>query len=780
MGESRKKSGWKLWAGIAALAGILCLSATMPAKAGTAINSIRLGSHPEYTRLVFDSTGDRPAKIEAPSAEGLTIRYGEVKAGNVLPKKYEARNSLVSAIALKNGSEIFISFRNPGAAVKTTVLQGSPPRAGHYRLILDFSSTPGSQAQQPAATPPRADGKEGEKSRKADPKGSRGAKSQNSAAVTPPASDGKTPSASDDAGAGPLFETADGYYSDHEQTMAQDGPQILEYYAAAVKAAPRHPNAPRAIFRSGMVSLALENPNKAEKFFQQVISDWPGNPLAFQCWVNLGKIFHQREAHIEAIEAFRSALRVSVPKSEKTEAVYNLGKEFSIVGAHKEAIESLNQCLTDDPGFYLKRPDLFKYLGESTFTLQQYDKSRDLLMRYLNLQKEYPDRDLVLAKVAEIFLHQGDQGLANRLYNYIQNHYPDSEGDYISKLRKAEIIEKRERGGPAGALVIYETLAGKKLPPALARLVSFKLASAEWKRGNSERSLELLEQALKNKMDANSQNEFKALRDKVALDFFKKSYADNNHSQVIQLYERYTPLIQSQQSQELEVQAAESYGTLKLFPSAVRIYERLLSGTKKKNEDWLLKTAQYCFQMGDMDKAAQYGRLIQSEALEPQKALLLGRICFRQEKYPDTIKTLSKLVLKQDATPAGMEPLVLYVKSQIELKKYDEAIPLAQKAVERLGEGDPEMRLQIGLLLNKCYQETKQPQKAIELMDSLLAIASSENQKDPLRYEMAKLYLGMGQKDKASEKLNELLQSTQSLWKVVAQQQLDSMQMARP
>ncbi|MEN6485269.1 MAG: hypothetical protein ABFD98_10335, partial [Syntrophobacteraceae bacterium] len=70
--------------------------------------------------------------------------------------------------------------------------------------------------------------------------------------------------------------------------------------------------------------------------------------------------------------------------------------------------------------------------------------------------------------------------------------------------------------------------------------------------------------------------------------------------------------------------------------------------------------------------------------------------------------------------------------------------------------------------------------KAIELMDSLLAIASSENQKDPLRYEMAKLYLGMGQKDKASEKLNELLQSTQSLWKVVAQQQLDSMQMARP
>ena len=124
--------------------------------------------------------------------------------------------------------------------------------------------------------------------------------------------------------------------------------------------------------------------------------------------------------------------------------------------------------------------------------------------------------------------------------------------------------------------------------------------------------------------------------------------------------------------------------------------------------------------------------------------------------------------------------MLSYVKSLMELKKYEEAIPLAQKSLDRLAEGDPEERLQVGLLLNKCFQEAKQPQKAIELMDSLLSIAPSDNQKDQLRYEMARLYTSMGQQEKAVEKLNELLQSTQSLWKVAAQQQLDSMRMARP
>ena len=817
MGGNWTHSSGKRQAQMAALAAFLCLLFPALAGAGTTISNIRLGNHSDYTRLVFDSEGDRPESVGVPTDGGLTIRYGELKTGSILPRKYNSASSAVTGIVLKNANEILVSFRGGNATVKSAFMEAEPPRPGRYRLILDVSLKPGQPSEptgtpaEPAAKPVEKAPKEAGKEKKPAPakepppppapaadtkEPARPSKSQKTAgAVSSPTSTkpgapgkGETPpqkqpgdSAPPDAvDAGPLYEMADSYFDVHQNTLAQDGNQVLEYYTAALKANPRHPNAPRALFRCGLATLA-GNPIRAEKYFQQVIAGWPNNPVAIQCWMNLGKIYHQRESYIEAIEAFRAALRAPVSKSEKTEAGYNLGRELSIVGAHKEAIESLNQCLTDDPGFYLKRPDLFKYLGESTFTLQQYDRSRDLLMRYLNLKEDYPDRDLILAKIAEIFLHQGEQALANKLYNYIQNHYRDTEGDYISRIRKAELLEKRERGGLAGALTIYEELYQKNLPPALGRLVAFKLASAEWKRGESERSLSLIETALKNKMDPNSQSEFNSLRDKVVLDFFKKAYSSQNHTQVVELYEKYPNLFQSLQSPELEADAAESYSALKLYPSAVRIYERLLSGAKKKNEDWLMKTAQYCFLMGDLDKSGQYCRLVQSDTYDTQKTLLSGRIAYLQGKHAEAVKILNKLVLKQlDSDPSDPEPVLIYIKSLVELKRFDEALPLARKFLDKQGEGDPELRLQIGFLLIKCYQETNQPEKAIELMDSLLAIAPTDNQKDQLRYEMARLYLSLGQKDKAVERLNELLQSSQSLWKIAAQQQLDSMNMARP
>ena len=159
MGGNRKQKVREVPARIAALVCSLCLLLPILVEAGTTIDNIRLGSHSEYTRLVFDSTGDRPSNIGSPSDGGLTIRYGELKAGSLLPKKYESSSSLVTGITLKNGSEIFITFRNAGTTVKTEVLNAAPPQAGRYRLIMDFSSKPGTPAETPL--PPAEKGRQG-------------------------------------------------------------------------------------------------------------------------------------------------------------------------------------------------------------------------------------------------------------------------------------------------------------------------------------------------------------------------------------------------------------------------------------------------------------------------------------------------------------------------------------------------------------------------------------------------------------------------------------------
>jgi tetratricopeptide (TPR) repeat protein len=78
----------------------------------------------------------------------------------------------------------------------------------------------------------------------------------------------------------------------------------------------------------------------------------------------------------------------------------------------------------------------------------------------------------------------------------------------------------------------------------------------------------------------------------------------------------------------------------------------------------------------------------------------------------------------------------------------------------------------------KCLAELKQPQKSVELLEAALALAS-EVQASALAYDLAGLYLGLGQQDKALQTLNQLISSAQPFWKAAAQQQLNSIQMVR-
>ncbi|NTU48690.1 MAG: tetratricopeptide repeat protein, partial [Syntrophobacteraceae bacterium] len=126
------------------------------------------------------------------------------------------------------------------------------------------------------------------------------------------------------------------------------------------------------------------------------------------------------------------------------------------------------------------------------------------------------------------------------------------------------------------------------------------------------------------------------------------------------------------------------------------------------------------------------------------------------------------------------EVLEAYAESLIGLEKYDEALQLLVKARESLREGSGERVLPLLLLQSKCHQELKQLDRAIELLEDALKLASSDEQKSQLSYELSRLYLAAGKTDKASQRLSQLLETSQSFWKTAAQQQLESIKMAKP
>lgn len=809
-----------------ALALMLFCHCASPASAanGTKLRNLRAGLHSGYTRLVFDADGERPSAIGPATDSEFTIRFGQLDLGALAGKKFSYATGAVAEVTFRqadSGSEAIISLREGHAAVKKELLGGDRKQGGGYRLVLDFypghpkGDEPGGTPREPGPTSKKnqpGQGKEVESltsllqpspaaqepeknGRNADAKGkqpkdpkdkqskkAQAEKSKRKGNVQSPAPPPfvKEPPVPDTESTAKLYDDADAYFSEHENTVSQDAPEIIARYSAALSAGPKSARAPLAMYRCGLSYFEVLNFNKAERVFRDFVERWPDDPLTGRCWVKLGTIYSQKGSELEAVDAFRSALRTPMDKADKGAAYFRLGKSLTGVGAYKDAQEMLNQSMNEDPFTYVKNPEVFRYLGETSFALQQYDASRGYLLRYMNIQDACTDRDVVLAKIAEIFLRQGDQPLANRLYNYIQTHYPDTEGDMACKIRKAELMEKK-KGGAEGAMAIYQEIARKNPPATLRNLVNYRLASAEYSRGNYEKCLNLLAVTLQGKPDSESYANIVALRDKALTDWLKRAYATKDYSQVVQLYQKNLPIYKSMHSPEIETAAAESFAELKLYPNALEIYEALCAGAKKKNDDWLMKAAQFAYLIGDYEKAAQYCKQVQAGSYENAKGQILASIFAKQGKYADAVKNFAK-VFKSDAdyATAAFDAVYSYMKCLVELKKYDEALALLQKGADPIGKADKEDRVKTLLLASKCQKELNQPDQAIQSLESALQLTGIEEQSNLLNYEISNLYLAQGQPEKAAEKLKLILQSSQSFWKTAAQQQLDSITMARP
>ncbi len=448
-----------------------------------------------------------------------------------------------------------------------------------------------------------------------------------------------------------------------------------------------------------------------------------------------------------------------------------------MLGASKEALELLTQCVALDPEYHNKKPELIRVMGESEFSLGIYDKSKEHLLRFVNMQQGATDQDVLYAKIAEALLTQGDVALANKVHAFIRKYYTDTEGDVIGRIRQAELME---RASPEEAFQVYQKLRAKELSPVLRRIVIYKLANLNWKRGSLEQSLELLDDVFQGKSDAPATQEMTTLRERVLTDLVRKYIKEKKFAEVVQLHQKQRRAFdEMQQGGEVFESIADSYGQMKFYSNAIEIHERSLAKSQKKNEEQLLRCGLYALRVGDYAKAAQFCGQIKSDALDVRKSEILGHVYHNDQKYADATKSFARVLQKQkefDLTEP--DSLLSYGHSLYEMKKYDEAVPALQKGLDRIRTENPEQRCATMVMLGRCFAELKQYATAAEMMEAALGFAR-EDQANGLMYEVAKLYLAAGQPQKAVQGLNQLVGSQNPFWAAVAQQQLNTIQMSQ-
>jgi tetratricopeptide (TPR) repeat protein len=743
----------------------------------TVLDNVRIGKHAGFERMVFDLRGGRPSRITPLTEEGLLVEFKGAESC-VFPEQFASKlPSMISHMTFEKEDDalrVKIMFKKGGISVKHHLMAVAASGNGSYRLVMDFSPQPSSdgKVEQTRASSPRATQKSQSNPAPLPPK-STPSPTAPVATTTPANQAAVTESAMD-----PLFQEADETFLAHQTELFNYAPTIIRLYLEAIKADPKSPSIPLALYRCGVTYLAVDDYKRAEECFKRVVGEYPGHPALGLAWLGVGRIYEHKKAHAEAIMAFRTALNHPLDKPDRAEALYNLGHTLSLMNSHAEALEALTKCFAEDPTYYLKKPDALRALGEAHFALQQHDKSSHYLLWYHNLQKDAPDQDLILARLAEALANQNQHEMANKVYGYLRRLYPGSEGEAIGEIRKAELLEQQDEKGKKQALEIYKSLSQKNLPPSLSRLVVYRLASWEWKHKNYERSLILINAVLSNKSNKTALDECQTLRDKVVLDWAKQAFEDKDYGKVIDLYKENTDLFQSRGSTELEAALAESYGEIRAYPNAIEMYQTLLKKSGKKNEDWLLRIARYFFLMGNMEKAVQTCEQIQSDSLQAGKTTLLASIYFAQGRYKEAVQNFDKIFQNgKNLSATEAESVLHYAESLLQVGRYEDGVSCTLNGSKLLGDNDSEQKVQLSLLRSKCHQKLKQPEKAIEALEQALPMVQSETMKDQLNYQLSGLYVEVKDFNKATERLTQLSKSSQPLWKIAAQQQLDYLQM---
>lgn len=781
-----------------------------PAWGATVLHQVRIGLHPTHTRLVADCTGDRPLSVSRVTDRQWVLTFSALEsldARKALPRT--PRGKIQKLLLQKDGPEpqLKIFLKEDMAQAKVFTLEDDGRPQSGYRLVIDFG-LPGVSSLKFRETEklpaPSTQQRAAEDSSRPEPAPSVSGEAQSAAPNALPgsvAAPGPVAASGPDAAPSPEepsleksskdkeaqaitrkivrpievqspFDLADMTYEELKGALPETAEQIVAAYQKALQKDLQNPRRPLALLRSAQALDAAGDVKKAERYYQRLIDEHPHDANTARAWIRLGEIQADRGNPLEALKAFQEAEKFPLKPEDAIRTKLGTAQIFVRAGKASEALGTLKRLLDTHPDAFLEKPEILRTLGEAEFALKNFAASRTALIRYLNLAPDIPDKDIVLARIAESYLQEGNRTQADRLYAHIQVHYPDSEGDLIGRLRKAEYYETQGGELQEEAFKIYKDLESRPLAGPLRHFVQFKLAYGDYLAGQEERSLQRIDAALKSAEKAPVFDDLRRLRQKVLQSLVKKRFEAGDAKGVIDLYAEDPFAFQDEDGLEGLSCVARAYESLGYCPDAMALYETLAQ--KDPKDAWKLAVARMAYEMGQGDKAKSLCLALTDATLTDAKEELLARIAFSQKDYASVIRSVEGLAKRRggpERCPTDLAAMLAL--SYLETGKEDAAMPWAEHCLSRSDWADPSLLVALSLKASRARQKNRQYDQAVRLLDLGIAKAQSEDLRNQIMYHKAVLLLEQGKKDQAEKILTALLQSPKALWKTAAKQKLD-------
>ncbi|ROR01865.1 tetratricopeptide repeat protein [Desulfosoma caldarium] len=765
----------------------------VPAWSATVVHGVRIGLHPTHTRLVLDCQGDRSLRVERQSPQEWVVTFDSIETPqgkNRLSPQPRGRIQKLQWVSKGSSAFLKVFLKAPHTEAKIFTLEDSLRPPDGYRLVIDFG-LPGvsSWAWEQNKTSQPQEALKTEKAEGPLPILESSSTAQNGASIARTSSSAAPASSSPQPITGApsaritrpiepqsLYDMADLVYEELRSGLPQTAEEIVAAYQRALHTDPQNPRRASALLRLAQTLDGAGDVKKSERFYQRIIDEHPQDYAAALAWLRLGEIQASRGNVLEALKAYHEAERFSLTTPELLRVRWGLAQVYLQSGKAAEALNLLKRLLEEQPEAYMEKPEIYRTLGEAAFAQKEWAASRSYLMHYINLVSDIPDKDIVLARIAESYLYEGNRTQAEKLYAYIQVHYPDSEGDLIGRLRKAEYYETQGPELQQEAFKIYKDLELQQISAPLKHFVQFKLAYGDFVEGRHEKSLERINAVLKPAEKAPVYDDLRVLRRKVLQALVKKRFEAADAKGVLSLYAEDPFAFQEGEGLEALACVAEAYESLGFYAEAMALYENLVH--KDPKPKWQLAVARMAYEMENLEKAQTLCLALSDPSVVDAKEKLLVRIAFARKDF-STVIQVGKSIAKRHGGVAQSPPEVaaMVALSLFEMGKDEAAITWAEPCFGNSDWQDSSLLVALSLKASRYKQKNRMYDQALQLLDQGIDKVHSEDLRNQLLYEKASLLLEQDRREEAEKVLTTLLQSSKELWKTAAKQKLDYLQL---
>ncbi|MDY7036242.1 MAG: tetratricopeptide repeat protein, partial [Thermodesulfobacteriota bacterium] len=598
------------------------------------------------------------------------------------------------------------------------------------------------------------------------------------------------------------FLLAKAYDQFHSNPNSTHFMNIRSRYEDAINKYPTSIYAQDALLAIASLFFKAHNNYEALAYCNLVIKRDENSDTALKAIILKARILVLKKRRKEALSILEKAVDRYQHSSVKTEAKKEMAKILHHMNKFRRSLHILIALIKDNPENIYRYPEISLYLGNNYYQLEDHTRARKNLFIFYNTGQDKEISHLILARIGDTYRKEGLKKDAEKIYQLVLDRHPKTEGAVISRLRLAELKEKKGREGKnqiispvrvvgketGSAAEIYKDIvnnpSGKNETPPLAQLAMLKLAILHQKDKDYDKSLRSLKEFLNKYSLKSLRKEGKhALIETVRL-ILKEEEKRERYIQIINFFHNEKKLFSIIKDPAPFLIVARAYLHLDLEDMATDIYNMAdpLMAKKEKPPDLLFFLGSDLFEKEALESALKKLDLLienyPSDLYASRAYHLKGKIHAKQKRFQQAVEMFTS-ALRFNVPPCKRAHIYKEKAHALIEDGHEEDALTAIKDADQIKGNCKEGAIDLYRQIGELYLTLNYPREAISVFNQALGLEKGNENKVLIKIKIAQCYRLLNKEDDSLGLYDQISGLKDPFWSILAREKIEEINFNR-